>query len=292
MTPWLGVTAAWNYSESRQFFTTNNLLRTLDDYDAFQVANPLSGYEGQMVTVYNLHADKRGDVDNLDTNTTSNRDIYTGFEFSSNARFPGGGNLFGGMDFGRETFNRCDSPFDPNTFRFCDTTGGDGEAQALTSVPNALPGSGLRGSPPYLAAFKMAGDYQLPFDSVVSFVVRSLPGQERNVLWSVPREAFDAVGGRTQTVRVRLNPPGSIYNERINVVDLSFGKLIDVGNARIRIGADVYNILNPTPSCGSATTTGRRWGTCGRSSWAGERSEAQMQELRGYLVDHLDGHAN
>ena len=23
-----------------------------------------------------------------------------------------------------------------------------------------------------------------------------------------------------------------------------------------------------------------------------ERSEAQMQELRGYLVDHLDGHAN
>ena len=185
MTPWLGVTAAWNYSESRQFFTTNNLLRTLDDYDAFQVANPLSGYEGQMVTVYNLHADKRGDVDNLDTNTTSNRDIYTGFEFSFNARFPGGGNLFGGMDFGRETFNRCDSPFDPNTFRFCDTTGGDGEAQALTGVPNAMPGSGLRNSPPYLAAFKMAGDYQLPFDSVVSFVVRSLPGQERDVLWSV-----------------------------------------------------------------------------------------------------------
>ena len=28
-----------------------------------------------MVTVYNLHADKRGDVDNLDTNTTSNRDL-------------------------------------------------------------------------------------------------------------------------------------------------------------------------------------------------------------------------
>ena len=23
-----------------------------------------------------------------------------------------------------------------------------------------------------------------------------------------------------------------------------------------------------------------------------ERSEAQMQELRGYIVDHLDGHAN
>ena len=71
-----------------------------------------------------------------------------GFKFSFNARFPGGGNLFGGMDFGRETFNRCDSPFDPNTFRFCDTTGGDGEAQALTGVPNAMPGSGLRDSPP------------------------------------------------------------------------------------------------------------------------------------------------
>ena len=90
MTPWLGVTAAWNYSGSRLFFTTNNLLWTLSDYDAFQVANPLAGYEGQMVTTNNLHADKRGDVDNLDTNTTSNRDIYTGCEFSFNARFPGG----------------------------------------------------------------------------------------------------------------------------------------------------------------------------------------------------------
>ena len=205
-----------------------------------------------MVTVYNLHADKRGDVDNLDTNTTSNRDLYTGFhtgfELSFNARIPGGGNLFGGVDFGRETFNRCDSPFDPNTFRFCDTTGGDGEALALARVPNALPGIpgiGLRESPPYLAAFKIAGDYQLPFDSMVSFVVRSLPGQELNILWSVPRFAFDGVGGRTQSVRVRLNPPGSIYNERTNVLDLSFGKLIDVGSALVRIGADIYNILNP-----------------------------------------------
>ena len=197
------------------------------------------------LTVYNLHAHKRADVDNLDTNTTSNRDIYTGFELSFNARFPGGGNLFGGIDFGRETFNRCDSPFDPNTFRFCDTTGGDGETQALTRVQNALPGSGLRGSPPYLAAFKMAGDYQLPLDSVISFVVRSLPGRERHILWSMPRSAFDAVGGRTQSDRVRLNPPGSIYNERVNVLDLSFGKLIDVGGVRMRLGADIYNILNP-----------------------------------------------
>ena len=106
---------------------------------------------------------------------------------------------------------------------------------------------------------------ELPFDSVVSFVVRSLPGQERNVLWSVPRSEFDAVGGRTQTVRVRLNPPGSIYNERVNVLDPSFGKLIDVGNARVRIGADVYNILvlrelveaRPSPALVSAEAHAR-----------------------------------
>ena len=232
------------YSESRLSFTTNNLLRTLSDYDAVHVANPLSGYGGQMVAVYNLRADKRGDVDNLDTNTTSNRDIYSGFEFSFNARMPGGGNLLGGIDFGRETFNRCDSPFDPNTFRFCDTTGGDGEARALARVPNPLPGSGLRESPPYLAAFKMAGNYQLPLQLVASFVFRSLPGQERSILWSVPRSAFDDVGGRTQSVRVRLNPPGSIYNERVNVLDLSFGRIIDVGSVRVRVGADIYNILN------------------------------------------------
>ena len=244
-TPWLGVTAGWNYSRSRRFFTTNNLLRTLVAYEAFQVANPLPGNEGRMVTVYNLRADKRGDVDNLDTNTTSNRDVYAGFEFGFNARLPGGGNLLGGVEIGRETFDRCDSPFDPNTFRFCDATGGDGEAEALARVPDALPGSGDRGTPPYLASFKMAGDYPLPFDAAVSFVVRSLPGLERSILWSVPRSAFDAVGGRTESVRVRLNPPGSLYNERINVLDLRFSKAVRAGRARVRLGADIYNVLNP-----------------------------------------------
>ena len=68
------------------------------------------------------------------------------------------------------------------------------EAEALARLPDALPGSGSRGAPPYLASFKMAGDY-LPFDAAVSFVVRSLPGLERSILWSVPRSAFDAVGG-------------------------------------------------------------------------------------------------
>ena len=29
------------------------------------------------------------------------------------------------------------------------------------------------------------------------------------------------------------------------MLDLSFGKLIDVGSALVRIGADIYNILNP-----------------------------------------------
>lgn len=246
--PWLGVTAAWNTTKYTNLLTTTNVLRSLADYEVFQIANPLEGYQDQRVTLYNLKLAKLGAVDNVDTNATDQREqLYNGYMVGWNARLPRGGNVFGGVTVESFTSVTCDSPFDPNTFRFCDTTGGDGEIEALAKVPNAGPASGVRPTLPYLTEFKIAGDHPLPYGVQVAAAFRSLPGAERLITWSVPTSAFRAAGlSRTQAVTVRLNPPGSLYYDRVNVLDFNLAKSFDLpGGLRWKVGANIYNILNP-----------------------------------------------
>ena len=173
-------------------FYTRNRLRSLSDYDAFQVANPLPGYEGQPITVYNLKREKLSAVDNVDTNVAEgNGSIYQGFVFSANARPPWGGSLFGGITIERNTNVFCDSTDNPNQFRFCDTSGGDGEDEALAQMANRGPSSGVRTTLPYQNSIKVGGDYPLPFGVQLSGAVRSVPGAERIITWSVPADGFD-----------------------------------------------------------------------------------------------------
>jgi hypothetical protein len=261
--PRVSVSAGWYWTDYRNQRTTRNTLRTLADYDAFQVANPLPGYAGQQITVYNLKRDKLGAVDNLDTNSKERSTIYNGFVFSMRARLPGGGTVFGGLTAERTTDVNCDSPDNPNTYRFCDTSGGDGEIIALASVPRAGPPSGVQATMPYQSSVKLGADYPLPYGVQLSAAYRIVPGVERGITWSVPASAFTAAGlSRTQTVTVRLNPPGSLYLDRLNLLDLSAGKWFNLpGRLRVKVAANVYNLLNPDTVTSRTNTFGATLGT-------------------------------
>jgi hypothetical protein len=257
--PGLAVTASWYRNAQKNLLTTNNLLRSLGDYEVFQVRNPLEGYQEELIAVYNLNRQKLGQVQNVDTNATSARTwVYSGYEFSWQARLPAGGTFFGGLFVDRTLTVSCDSPFNPNTFRMCDTTGANGEVEALGSVPNAGPASGFRAALPFQKQLKLAGSYSLPYGFVTGAVFRSEPGTERMITWSVPTSAFQAAGlSRTQTVTVRLNQPGSDYYDRLNLLDLSFGKRFNLpGRARWTIGANIYNALNPDSVTSRTNTFG------------------------------------
>lgn len=271
----VGVSAGWYYTDYRNMrtyltptgavpsaFFTRNLLRNLADYQAFQVANPLPGYEGQKITVYNLNRAKLSAVDNLDSNVASGSgQKYQGFAFGIRARVAST-NLFGGVTIERTATRFCDSQDNPNQFRFCDTTGGSGEADALAQMTNAGPSSGLQATLPYVATFKVGSDHRLPFGVQLSTAFRSLPGAERIVTWSVPASAFTAAGlTRTQTVTVRLNNPGSLYYDRTNIVDLGIGKWFDLpGRLRVKAGLNLYNLLNPDTVTGQVNTFGATLG--------------------------------
>jgi hypothetical protein len=259
--PRLGVSAGWYYTDYKNMRTyltptgttastyfTRNRLRSLADFDAFQIANPLPGYEGQRITVYNLKREKLSAVDNVDTNVPdTSGQKYHGFVFSANLRLPSGGNVFGGVTFERTSSVFCDSYDNPNQFRFCDTTGGNGEADALAQMSNAGPGSGVQGSLPFRGGMKIGGDYPLPYGVQLSSAIRIIAGTERIITYSVPVAAFTAAGlTRTQTVTVRLNNPGSLYYPNIKIVDLGLGKWFDLPNRlRAKVGLNVYNLFNP-----------------------------------------------
>jgi hypothetical protein len=61
----------------------------------------------------------------------------------------------------------------------------------------------------------------------------------------------------TQTsVSVQLNPPGSSYRERINQLDLTIGKDLRIGSARLLPRVEFFNLLNANAVLSETTTYG------------------------------------
>ena len=46
---------------------------------------------------------------------------------------------------------------------------------------------------------------------------------------------------------VNLVEPGSMYGDRLNVVDMRFAKVVRFGRTRTNVGFDIYNIFNRNP---------------------------------------------
>ena len=107
---------------------------------------------------------------------------------------------------------------------------------------------------PYRHGFKLAGNYPLPLGLMVGMSAVSLPGsligsdvadQSLWTNWNVPANLFP--GGRTQTVNVRLDVPGSQWLERWNQLDLNLRRVFRVGRVSFEPGVDVYNVFNTNP---------------------------------------------
>ena len=142
------------------------------------------------LTIYNLDKTKQGLVDPLDTTATDRskaRVSYNGLELSSNARLPGGGNMFGGWSADRLINVSC-AGYDPNTFRYCDYS---------------------KYRIPFRHDFKFAGSYPIVWGVQLGATLQSYAGLPLAVNWNVPTNLFP--GGRTQAVTVNLVPPGSKY---------------------------------------------------------------------------------
>jgi len=52
------------------------------------------------------------------------------------------------------------------------------------------------------------------------------------------------LSGNAPNVTVNLVPPGTMYGDRINLLDVRVGKILRFGRMRSRVAVDLYNALN------------------------------------------------
>jgi hypothetical protein len=136
-----------------------NVARSFNDYVPVEIVSP---YNGEIITAYNLRsADILSRVDNVVMNADGNTEIYNGFDFSMEARLPGGGTVLGSTSIQRTLTNSCDQRDDPNKLRFCDRFN-------LPSAYNPVD---------FKTDFKLAGSYPIVWGMRASGTFRTTPGR-------------------------------------------------------------------------------------------------------------------
>jgi hypothetical protein len=240
----ISVSAGWIHRNFKRIFWTDNVLVSPSDYTVVNIPNPLNAAE--MIPIYNLNPAKRGQVQQVDKNSDVNTRTYNGVDFGFSARIKGG-NVYGGTGIGRQLTSSCEVD-DPNSQRFCDLRELD---------------------IPYLAQFKVAGSYPLPYgvqlsgswqgypgavastarqDSVYDSALNRIPDTSLNVNYNVTnaivRATNPSVTLTQASITVPLLVPGSKYLERWNQVDLRLAKKFQVRRLSLQGQFDIFNVLN------------------------------------------------
>jgi Carboxypeptidase regulatory-like domain len=256
------------------FIATDNLAVSPADFGAFSIAAPLDsrlpGGGGQTIgPLYDLNPVNAagqqlfGVTNNYITsadNFGTQYQRFNGIDISANARPRNGLTLQGGLSFGRTTADTCEiraklpesAPLNP----FCHVETG------------------------LLPQVKLIGAYEIPKIAVQTSVAYSgkagiqvsgfgTPAGVGGALAANLTVANSAVApqlgrslsGGAPNVTANIVEPGVLYGDRINEIDVRFGKIFKVGRTRTTVGVDIYNLLNTDAilSYNQAFITGGSW---------------------------------
>jgi len=251
--PALGVTFMWYHRGWHDLIRTDNDAVTLADYTPVDVVSPL---DGSVITVYNLNAAKRGQVQQVDRNSTDSatrRNAYNAFELSVTGRLPGGGKAFGGWTADRTIDVACDSRDNPNTLRFCDQSdiGIPFQHEFKFSVVQPMKAG-------FQAGFTLADWPGGPSGARAFAPAGSARYTGLSTNWSLSRTtryAADCLGPCTPgalvvpnqteaTLVVPLVEPGKEFTDRFIQLGLNVSKIVRFGEKRLTAGVQVFNLLN------------------------------------------------
>jgi hypothetical protein len=231
------------------FTATDNTLITPADHDPYCVTLPADprlpgGGANQLCGLYNITPSLFGRTDNLITLADrfgERTDIYTGVDANLVARFSNGAMVSGGTSTGHQVTDQCFVIDSPQALLFCKV------------------------SPPYLTQVKFNGSYPLPWDFQVSGVFQSIPG----IPISASHVATNAqvqptlgrpLSGNAATVTINnIIEPQTMFEGRINQLDLRLTRTFRFGRNRLRGNFDLYNVLNANSILGINTRYGPSW---------------------------------
>jgi hypothetical protein len=228
----VALSVSYNKRSYYDFHWTDNLAVAPSDYILYTVPDPRPDRAGQVLPVYSVRSAVFGLVDELDTNSSNNTRVYNGVDVSINVRLPRGASLYGGTSTGRIISATCDVE-DANSLRFCDQT---------------------QSAVPFQTLFKVSGTYPLAYGIRVSGSYQSTPGTERSITYQVTKTLVPQMTQSSQNVR--LNEPGTLYNDRVNQLDVNLTKSIRVNRYEIRPELGMFNLLNGSAVLNQVNTFG------------------------------------
>ena len=228
----LGLSVSYYRREFHDITFRTDLAKPLSVYTPYQIPDPRGN--GQTMTVYNILTSALSTINELDTTSANNSTTFNGVDVTVNARLRNGATLSGGTATGRTRTVTCDVT-DPNSTRFCDQTQFD---------------------IPFRTTLKLSGFYPLPFGVRLSGVFQSTAGDAVTQMYLVTAANFRTLTGVTMgqaSVNLRLNEPGSLYLDRVNQLDFTIAKSLQLRNVRVTPEFSLFNILNANPVVSQTT---------------------------------------
>ena len=178
-------------------------------------------------------------------------EVYSGLDFTVNARFGNGGLLSGGLSTSQTATDNC---------------------EVLAKLPElaatAAPSRFCHVAPPWSAGtqVKIFGSYRLPWDLRTSVVYQNIAGPPTTASFVAtnaqvtPALGRPLAGGANATATVELIAPNSLYVEqRINQVNISLSRTFRFGKTRLNPTVDFHNAFNANTVIGVNTRYGPAW---------------------------------
>jgi hypothetical protein len=259
--PRVSLSANWYRRSFHDLRVTDNLLRDMDSYQAYNLYHPITG---QAFTVYDVRPQFAALVQNFDTNSDGRSHTYNGIDLTVNGRLPGGATVFGGFVTERNLRNICDEPDDPNLLLYCDDADNDIPWRPTFKLSGTYPmGWGMSVSATWQDAAGRALGLTTTTGNKISGPGYGDTGSPVGTNWFIQRTTryptncpapcpagqlvFPA--GTPQltsaSVTVPLVAPGTEFLPRLRQVDLSVAKSFEVkGRTRLQGQVDFFNVFN------------------------------------------------
>jgi hypothetical protein len=170
--------------------------------------------------------------------------VYNGVDVTLNGRFLTNGQFQGGLSVGRTVSDTCAVIDSPEVAR-------DGYCNSVA---------------PWSAGtqLKFLVVYPLPWNFRASAVYQNMAGLSYTASHNVSNaEVATSLGrnlaGAARSVTKDLVPPQTLFEPRLQQVDLRFSRLIPVGTARFTANIDIYNLFNEDAVLQENTRFGPTW---------------------------------
>ena len=242
--PRVGVNIGYFRRWYGNFTVTDNLSVAATDFSPFTITAPadprLPGGGAYSISgLLNLNPNRVGAVNNYSTfadDYGTQIEHWNGLDASVNARLPQGITLQGGVSTGRTSTDNC-------------------------AILAALPEINPTGRP-YChvdthwmgqTQLKLLGTYTVPkIDVRFAATVQSVPGVQIAANFNAPNAIVQPslgrpLSGNAANVTVNLVPPGTMYGDRSNQVDLRLSKIFRFGRTKTAVNFDLANALNANP---------------------------------------------